>query len=233
MLVDSMSGVELLEEYNEDLPEIQMKTQRFDESEYVKNYLWKRRKQDEVTITKIFRTARGNRYVGILIYDKVGMGKSRQWQWTSYHFGLMNTFKGTAAIAFFADKHQSMTFTPHFFKRYKERYLKAGDWRVCNKLLGADTVEELVPIYMRRNLSTAWIETKSVFCDKTHIFAPVNDGVALIQWDKKTQRLQANTFLTMDMLNKNQTEMVLYARQYFSLPPDEQKKYKAPDFLSD
>lgn len=78
-----------------------------------------------------------------------------------------------------------------------------------------------------------WIETKSVFRNTIHIFGPVNDGVALLQWDKDNRLLQANTFVTMDMLNANQKQMVEYAKIYFSLPKAQRKKFRFPDFIQD
>ena len=65
-----------------------------------------------------------------------------------------------------------------------------------------------------------------------HIFAPVNDGVALLQWNKGKQLLQANTFVTNDMLNDKQLQMVEYAKTYFRLTNEERRKYKLPDFIS-
>ena len=78
-----------------------------------------------------------------------------------------------------------------------------------------------------------WIETRSVFRNKVHIFGPVNDGVALLQWDKCRKLLQANTFVTMDMLDEKQTEMVNYARIYSSLSIEQRMKFKYPDFILD
>ena len=89
----------------------------------------------------------------------------------------------------------------------------------------------VIGIYMKRNLTMTWIETKSVFRDKVHIFGPVNDGVALLQWSKHHRLLQANTFVTMDMLDAKQTQMVEYAKIYFSLSKAQRKKFRFPDFI--
>ena len=86
---------------------------------------------------------------------------------------------------------------------------------------------------MKRNLTMTWIETKSVFRNKIHIFGPVNDGVALLQWDKHRKLLQANTFVTMDMLDGKQLQMVRYAQIYISLPKAQRQKFRFPDFISD
>ena len=231
MFVDSMSGTQLLKEYLNDLSEIQEVTLRFDESEYVSRYLQKRQKQQRVVITKTFRMSSGNRYIGICVYEQQGAGKSRQWIWGSFHIGLMNTYKGIASIAFYTESKQALVFTPHFFKRYKERLLNVCDWKVRNQFDLAKSIEDIISIYISRNISIAWIETESVFRNKTHIFAPVNDGVALLQWDSEKKLLQANTFVTMDMLNDKQLEMVKAARAYLSLPVEERKKFKFPDFI--
>lgn len=76
-----------------------------------------------------------------------------------------------------------------------------------------------------------WIETRSVFRHKVHIFGPINDGVALLQWDKHRKLLQANTFVTEDMLDEKQTKMVKYAKIYISLPKAQRKKFRFPDFI--
>jgi hypothetical protein len=233
MFTDNMSSNELLDEYHSDLPFIQERALQFDESEYVNKHLFKRRKQSCVVITKPLKTPRGNRYLGIFIYVKNGKTKfTKQWEFSSFHIGFMNTFKGVTAIAFYADSKQALIFTPHFFRRYKERMLKICDWALRNALNEAKTIEDLVGIYVKRNLGTTWIETESEFGNKVHIFAPVNDGVALLQWNKDKQLLQANTFVTNDMLNDKQLQMVEYAKAYFRLTNEERRKYKLPDFIS-
>lgn len=232
MFEEVMSSDELLDEYRADLSDIQDKTCRFDRSEYVAKYLWKHRKQQTVVITKLFTSYRGNSYLGILIYFQTGIGQAKKWDWSSFHIGLMDTCNGYAAIAFYAESRQAIKFTPHFFQRYKERYIKVCDWQTRNQLSTAKTMFDIIGIYMKRNLSMTWIETKSVFRDKVHIFGPVNDGVALLQWSKRHRLLQANTFVTMDMLDEKQTEMVKYAKIYLSLSKAQRKKFRFPDFIS-
>lgn len=231
MYVESMSGSQLLKEYYTDLPEIKERTLRFDASDYVTRYLQKRQKQEQVVITKPLKVSRGNRYIGISIYTQIGIGKSRQWYWSSFHIGLMNTYKGIASIAYYTESHQALVFTPHFFRRYRERFSKVCDWKVRNQFSLAKSIEDIISLYISRNLGIAWIETEAVFSHKTHIFAPVNDGVALLQWDSAKKVLQANTFVTMDMLNDKQIAMVNAARAYLALPEEERKKYKFPDFV--
>ncbi len=231
MFEETMSSNELLDEYRLDLADIQDKTIRFDKSDYVKRYLWKHHKQPTVILTKIFVSSRGNSYLGILAYFQTGIGKAKKWDWTSFHIGLMDTSKGVSAIAFYTESQQAIKFNPHFFTRYKERFLNVCDWQTRVQLSSAKNIIDVIGIYMKRNLTMTWIETKSVFRDKVHIFGPVNDGVALLQWSKRHRTLQANTFVTMDMLDEKQAEMVKYAKIYISLSKAQRKKFRFPDFI--
>lgn len=208
MFIDTMSSVELLREYQADLEEIRGKIGAFDSSDYLKNYLWKRRKFQRVTITRQTNTSRNNRYLAVFIYEQAGTGEQKRWVWTSYHAGLMNTAKGLMVIMFYEDDNQAVKYTPHFFNRYKERLSLVGDWKIRNQLNIADTQEKIASIYIQRNLGTAWIKTESVYKNKVHIFAPVPDGVTLIQWDSSLKTMQANTFITYDMLDGKQIEMI-------------------------
>lgn len=232
MFEERMSSNELLDEYRCDLPDIQEKTLRFDGSDYVTRHLRKHRKFPTVMMTKVFTSSRGNSYLGILIYFQTGVGKSKKWDWSSFHIGLMQTSKGISAIAFYTESQQAIKFNPHFFRRYKERYMEIADWQTRSQLATAKDIIEVIGIYMKRNLTMTWIETKSVFRNKVHIFGPVNDGVALLQWDKSRKLLQANTFVTMDMLDDKQAEMVKYAKIYISLSKAQRKKFRFPDFIS-
>lgn len=232
MFEETMSSDDLLNEYRLDLADIQTKTLRFDGSDYITRFLRKHRKQQTVVITKLFESLRGNSYLGILIYFQTGIGQAKKWDWSSFHVGLMKTCNGVAAIAFYAESQQAIKFNPHFFLRYKERYLKVCDWQTRSQLATSKNIVDVIGIYMKRNLTMTWIETKSVFRDKVHIFGPVNDGVALLQWSKRHRLLQANTFVTMDMLDEKQTEMVKYAKIYFSLSKAQRKKFRFPDFIS-
>ncbi len=231
MFEETMSSNELLDEYRLDLADIQAKTLRFDGSDYVRRYLWKHHKQPTVTITKAFVSERGNSYLGILVYFQTGVGKSKKWDWSSFHIGLMDTYHGIAAIAFYTESKQAIKFNPHFFQRYQERFIKVCDWQTKSQLTMAKNIIDVIGIYMKRNLTMTWIETKSVFRDKVHIFGPVNDGVALLQWSKRHRTLQANTFVTMDMLDEKQSEMVKYAKIYISLSKAQRKEFRFPDFI--
>lgn len=227
-----MSNGQLLAEYYADLPDIQKQTICFDRSDYVSKYLKKHKRQVNVLITRFFASLRGNGYFGILFYTKKNGKHLSGWNLTSFHIGLMNTPKGMCAIAFYTNSQQAIKFTSHFFRRYKERYERICDNETRSQLSLSESVVDIISIYMKRNPSMTWIETHSVFRDNIHIFCPVNDGVALLQWNKKRKLLQANTFITMDMLDDKQREMVNYARIYSSLSDEQRNGFQRPDFIS-
>lgn len=232
MFLESMSGQELLNEYSADLLELQGKTLRYDCSDKVNKYLKKHHKDEVVVISRLFNTSRNNQYLGILVHQRINTGKNKDWALTSYHFGLTNTRKGLCAIAFYQQGNQTLILTPHFFNRYKERYSKLADWKTLRDFRQAKTLIDIIAIYFRRNLTITWIETDAVFRDTTHIFAPIDDGVALIQWDSSRKQLRANTFVTEDMLTNRQLKMVGYARAYIGMSPEERAKYDCPDFAA-
>ena len=171
MFEERMSSGQLFEEYYADLQDIQTQTINFDQTDYVLKYLWKRRKKLQVAITKVFTSQRGNRYLGILVYFQTGEGQQKQWNWTSFHIGLMDTSKGVCAIAFYVQSQQAIKFTPHFFHRYQNRFCKICDWQTRSQLELSKSSVDIIAIYMKRNLSMTWIETRSVFRNKVHILA--------------------------------------------------------------
>lgn len=232
MFEEKMSSGQLFDEYHADVPDIQVQTIQFDQSCYVAELLAKHSKQEQVSITKSFTSIRGNDYLGILVYSHLGNEQQNEWSLTAFHIGLMNTSKGICAIAFYNQSKQAIKFTTHFFHRYKQRFGKGCDWEAYFQLKYSKSVVDIISFYMSRNLSMTWIETQSVFRDKVHIFGPVLDGVALLHWDKERKLLQANTFVTMDMLDKKQTEMVNYARIYSSLSEEQRKQFNFPDFIT-
>ena len=206
MFIDNMSGLELLNEYKADLQEIKVDAQEFDASRRMNDLIRKNKKKKEFTAVKTSVSKRGNKYLGILIYTREGI---RTWRWRSYHIGLMNTKKGLMALAFFADDNVTVKYTPHFFRRYKERMLSSDiDWTLRNELIKADTQKKIVMVYIKRNLGTVWVETGAVYKEKNHIVAPTHDGVTLLQWSNTLKVYQANTFVTYNMLSDKQREML-------------------------
>lgn len=225
-----MSSDELLEEYMNDLPIITLQALDFDKSEYVMNYLWKKHKQSKVVMNRVFTVPSRNKYLAVFIYSQTGRGKSKAWQMQLYFYGLMDSKKGLMAIVFYPKEKIAMRFTPHFFERYRERLIPICDWKVRNQLSRTHDLKDLMAIFFSRNLSITWIETDSIFGNRMHIFSPITDGVALIQWDKKHNVLQANTFVTKNMLDNKQRALVGYAETYASITPAERMMYQFPDF---
>ena len=230
MLIDTMTGNQLYQEYHADLEEIRRRTLAFDKSKYVDTYLRKHNKQDTAVITQCLNTQRNNRYLGILIYEKAGTGKVKGWNWSSYHIAFMETSRGIMTLAFYEKTQQTIVYTPHFFRRYKERMYNIADWKLRLRLDSANSIEDIAKIYIERNPCSAWIRTRSVFYNKMHIFSPVSDGVALMQWNTDRQVLQGNTFVTPDMLNEKQIKMAEDAIYYLSLDQEERTKLNFPDF---
>lgn len=225
-----MTSVELLQEYQADIKEIRQKTDAFDQSKYLEKYLYKHRKLPRVVISRQTSTSRNNKYLGVYIYYQVGKGKTYHWTWASYHAAIMNTARGKMIVAFYEENNLAVKHTSHFFQRYKERLMNVADWKLKNALKAADTQEKIATLYIQRNLGTAWVETKSVYKDKFHIFAPVPDGVTLLQWDNKNKTMQANTFVTYNMLDQKQLDMVTSLKEYANLSKEEKKKVDDPIF---
>lgn len=232
MFDSSMSGEQLLNEYNLDLQDLQTKTLRFDKSDYIARHLHKNKKESELKVSKVFTSSRGNLYIGVLHYRQVGSKKNRSWNMKSYHFGLMDSPKGLMCLSFYDNSRQVVRHTPHFFCRYKDRFSQICDWRTKNRLVLSKRLIDTIAIYVSRNLCMTWIETEVKFQDRTHIFGLTNDGVVLLQWDHNRKLLQANTFVTENMLSEKQSRMVGYARTYLSLSETERKKHPAPDFIT-
>lgn len=209
-----MTSSELAAEYRADLPEIEADNNRFDQSAYVSKVLLKNRKATAMGFDREFHSKRGNKYLNVFTYYKTSESTSKKakWNWNVYTIGLIETKKGVCAVMFYDDAQIAVLFQAHFFRRYKERFSQECDWITRKKLQLSKSVADIIPIYIRRNFSVAWMKTKSKYGDKEHVFAPINDGVALLQWDGK--RLQANTFITKSQYSKQQQDMVDMANEY-------------------
>lgn len=207
MYIQNMTMEEMVREYRADLPEIEAENGRIDGSEFTAKLLRKARKSDTVSFTRYYTTTRNNRYVNIYQYVKADDSTSRsvKWSWCVRSIALMQTYKGLSAIAFFEDAKIVILFQQHFFMRYKERLLETCDWKTRNELTNATTIEKIIAVWGRRNPDITWINTQSKFDNREHIFAPINDGAILMQWDGKC--VQANTFITDKMCSSKQAEM--------------------------
>ncbi len=226
MFIQNMTSKELVKEYKFDLPEIESFNNRIDGSSFVADLLKKGRKKDCVCFVRYCKTSRNNTYINVFKYYRKSESTRRdiRWGWQVWSFGLMQTFKGTCAIGFFEEALLAIVFQAHFFQRYKERLMKVCDWQTRNQLSQAKRIEDIIAIYIKRNPITTWMNTKSKFGDKEHIFAPVNDGVALIQWDGES--IQANTFITEDMYSLQQLDMVGRAKCVEQLEQEKDKLFQ-------
>lgn len=227
-----MTGSELMAEYEKDLVDLQAHANRFLESDYMERMLRKHRKEKRVVLTRTITTSRYNRYIAVYLEELMGMGKSKTWYPSAFYVGLMESRKGLCALIFYERTRQAIRFSPHFFKRYKERLSEVGDWKVKAQLRASKTLIEIIATYVRRNLYMSWVEAEGEFPyeGKVPIFSPVADGIALLEWIKDKDLLQANTFITRDMLNEEQCEMARYADIYLSLSEDERKLIEPPEF---
>lgn len=207
MFVKTMKNQDLIREYQLDLPELEANNARIDESSYTSKLLTKLRKQDKVCFTKYYTSSRMNKYINVFIYEKSSDStkKAIHWGWKVISFGLMADYKGVCAIGFFNEAQLAIVFQPHFFVRYKERFGKVCDWETKNAFNRARSIEDVIKLYIKRNPHLTWINTKAQYKEQRHAFAPVNDGAALIQWDD--DMIQANTFITNDMLSEQQKDM--------------------------
>lgn len=204
MFTQTMTSVELWAEYNADLPELMADNDRVDRSKHIDDLLRKGKQSKSCHFNKTYTTRRGNKYLNAFIYERNGGKRTGAWKWNVISIGLMDTPKGICAVLFCDEKKMALTFQAHFFKRYKERMLEVCDWKLRSILTQARSIEDIAAIYVRRNQDAALTPTGSKYGDKDHLIAPVNDGVAMFQWNGKT--MQANTFVTNDMLSKKQSD---------------------------
>lgn len=203
-----MTGRELFEEYLQDIPELNEIANRFNASDYVFNYLRKKRKENEVKIIKHCFTRRNNKYIGLLYFTRIGAKKDMQWKMESYFMGILPAARGICTMAFYTVTKQALIFTPHFFKRYKERFSEICDWKVRNQLSVAKSILDIASVYFSRNLIVAFAQTDKSYDHLNHLFAPVSDGINLVQWNKKKKVLQSNTFINWSMVSAQQLDMI-------------------------
>lgn len=212
MYVMNMTTEEMAREYRADLLELNANNNRIDNSEYVSKLINKHKKAGRFCFVRFSKTSRNNRYVNVYQYVKTkSTQQAVRWDWTVKSMALMQTRKGVAVIAFFADASIAIVFQQHFFNRYKERLLEVCDWKTRNELMNATTAEKVIAVWAKRNPNIIWMNTKSKFKEKEHIFAPIEDGVVLMQCDG--ERIQANTFITKGMYSEKQLAMVEQAEQ--------------------
>lgn len=208
MYIQNMTTEEMVREYRADLPEIERFNNHIDQSEFVAKQLNKSRKSGKLCFVRYCTTTRNNKYINVFQYVKTrdSTYKSVKWDWAVRSIALMQTYKGVCAIGLFDSANIAIVFQQHFFVRYKQRLSEICDWKTKNELQKTSTIEDIIAVWAKRNPDIIWINTKCKFDDREHIFAPINDGVILIQWDG--QHIQANTFITEGMYSKKQEELL-------------------------
>lgn len=223
MFIQTMTNEEKIREYRADLPELTANNERIDNSEYVAKQLKKSSKNGKLKFVRQYTTSRNNKYLNVFVYtkDNGSHRKNTKWNWEVFSVALMSTYKGTCAITFYEDASIAVSFQPHFFYRYKERFMKVCDWNTRAQLQNAKTVEDIIAIYIKRNTTLTWCQTNSKFGDMAHVFAPVNDGVALIQFDGSQPK--ANTFITEGMYSDKQNDMIEYVKLHEELKEESGK----------
>jgi hypothetical protein len=106
-----------------------------------------------------------------------------------YHNG-----KGHAGIAITPDL-LIVYHTGHFFERYNER-----------GKLGLKTLEDIMRAYLLENNLIEYREVEDVAPGISKVFCIISSGIILGILNKQLRFIKANTFLTNDMLHKNQIE---------------------------
>ena len=226
-------------EYMKDMPELGRLAERFSRSAYIKRMERKNRNKKSFHATHKFYLncgkGFGNTYHSIFrfVHSVPPYYPLRQseWDWVSLiHIGIVPTHKGTCPTLFYSAAGAAVMFTPHFFKRYRERMMDFTSWPEYSEFYSCKDTESLACLFVKRNADIVWINTDSVYGDIQHIFSPVKDGVALVQWDMKKDQLRANTFITFDMLNDDQTKMLNYAKIYTTYSEKDRNRHPKPDF---
>lgn len=210
MFIDTMDSGELLKEHKLDIPELVADVDKYIDSDKANAVIRKNKKKEQLVLSKKYTTKRGNKYLTVITFDQKidSVNGKKSWDWASYHIGFMKTHKGTLALFFYPDCGVAISYTPHFFHRYKERMLKVCDWKLRNKLNASESIESIATIYNVRNRSIGIVHPSSVYGTRMHILAPTSDGATLMQWDINRKILQANTFLTENMLSDKQWEFL-------------------------
>ena len=224
-----MSGYDLYRIYESEIDELKSKLLTLDHNKLLLDALQISEDQNNVKQTAYITTESNNKYLAVMNYYTSDSSECG-WLLNCWVLGVMPTSKGDSVLVFYTDVQKTAKYTHHFFDRYAERLLESGDYHTRKELRSISSFEMLVCMYLMRNQKIYWIQTNSVFRNKVHIFSPISDGVALFQWNKEQNLLQANTFITENMLDSKQYEMVRNARIYIALPPEEKQKCRTPDF---
>jgi len=131
-----------------------------------------------------YKSKRGNRYTIIVTPTDRKKGSSNPL--FSYHTTL-ETKEGRYMLRYDLVTNNVNIFTPHFFKRYRERLLKSS----------TASAEDIITTFARRNPNTAQTINGDIkACNEGYIFAkPIGEGISVCV-----------TFLSFDMLREDQME---------------------------
>jgi hypothetical protein len=110
---------------------------------------------------------------------------------------LFHNGKGHAAICVSADM-ELIYHTGHFFQRFNER---------CN--LGLKTIPDIIRAYMRENKEYEMKELVEVEPGIFKIFGLIKSGIILGMQNANLKLFKLNTFISNNMLSKNQNELKL------------------------
>lgn len=148
------------------------------------------------------KTPRGNTMLFLFWLNRGSVKEN--WKEGKSSLFLMETGKERYMLA--GSRHTILRFTPHFFKRYKERMILEGDPDIKALLGSAKDLLQVATVFCMRNMTRIIVFEKS---DKdrygmTESLCPVKDGVILCTETRKMTFIQANTFLTKGALNRMQ-----------------------------
>ncbi len=108
-------------------------------------------------------------------------------------------------------------FTSHFFKRYNER-----------RKLNLIKPNDILKAFMEDNLTFEVLPLEDIAPNMESIFCITNTGTILGTADTKLKLYRMNTFLTNDMLHKDQTKIAAQLMEEFN---SERLHYSVPDFI--
>jgi hypothetical protein len=111
---------------------------------------------------------------------------------------FLNGDKRRAVIAIL-NNSKLLYHTDHFFERFNER-----------KKLGLKSFKDIVKAYLAETDVLKFEELKEVSPGIFKIFCVIPSGVILGMYNKNANIIKANTFLTSDMLSKNQNTLKEY-----------------------
>lgn len=217
------TGETYLAEYIADHPSIEWKLKGFIDSAYVKKVLKKNKRLPLLSVTSNFVADSGNLYIGVLLYAEDSRHNQKKLQVATF-VRVINTSRGVGGVFFFSDNSQPLIVTPHFLERYKERYMGVCGATTLGLLRKAESHFDILKVFVRENHTLALVDTNISYDSKHHIFAPTNQGIALIEWDENKQVLQANTFITYKMMNKHQLKITESVLQYLLVLQQNQNK---------